>query len=149
MKNMNWGKWIALIFSVYVAFLLFWLVYSFSLDINLVEEDYYAKDIAYQEQIERIKRTVKLDEQVDLVYFPKERVYRIRFPKIGPIENYSGDVLLFRPANSKLDFSLPVKIDSSYTMRINTGKMQKGFWRIKIAWQVGNEKYYNEDSIER
>lgn len=149
LKNMNWGKWVALFFTTYVVFLLIMLFYSFSLDINLVEEDYYAKDLSYQEQIERIERTKDLKESITNIFYKKNNLYRVIFPNMDSPDKYSGKILLFRPSDAKMDFSMPIKLDSSYIMNINTSKMAAGFWRIKIAWQINDDKYYNEDSFEK
>ena len=149
LKNMNWGKWVALFFTTYVVFLLVMLFYSFSLDINLVEEDYYAKDLSYQEQIDRIERTKSLREPLTSKFYKNSNLYQIIFPRVDSPDEYSGKILLFRPSNAKLDFFMPIKLDSSYIMNINTSKMAEGFWRIKIAWQINDDKYYNEDSIEK
>ena len=106
---MNWGKWVALFFTTYVVFLLIMLFYSFSLDINLVEEDYYAKDLSYQEQIERIERTKDLKESITNIFYKKNNLYRVIFPNMDSPDKYSGKILLFRPSDAKMDFSMPIK----------------------------------------
>ena len=63
---MNWGVKIVISFVFFIG-LLFGLVYiSMNQDISLVSENYYEQELAYEDQIQRIKNTNNLEEGLAL-----------------------------------------------------------------------------------
>ena len=52
---MNWGKGIFIFYSLFVVAILSVVYFAFTQEVNLVSEDYYQQEIAYESQIERIK----------------------------------------------------------------------------------------------
>ena len=53
---MNWGNKIMLSFSVFVAIIITMVVVSMKQDVFLVSEDYYDKEVKYQNQIDKMKK---------------------------------------------------------------------------------------------
>ena len=60
-KNISWPLGIGIIYGLFVVFLLIYLVYANFNTVDLVTKDYYAKDLKYQQQIDRQDRTSGLE----------------------------------------------------------------------------------------
>ena len=60
-KGMGWGKGVWLIFGGFVVFILGCVAFASMQRFDLVTTDYYARQIAYQDQIEKNARTAQLD----------------------------------------------------------------------------------------
>ncbi len=138
----NWG------FGIVVSFILFALatfvmVYiSVSSTVDLVTDDYYEKELKYQQHIELVKSTSALEKNIDVDITASN--VRLRFPNIGTFGSYSGTVFFFRPSDKRGDFQKTVNLDSTYSQIFPTEKMKQGLWRAKIFWAVDKKEYYSE-----
>jgi hypothetical protein len=141
----NWGTWIVVSFILFAAGTFVMVYISMSTDVDLVTEDYYEKELKYQDHIDLVKGTNALDGQVAMEF--SDTMLRISFPAIGARETYSGAIQFFRPSDKKSDFILPVSVDSSYSQSIPVSLFAKGLWRVKIAWNVGKQNYYSEQPV--
>jgi nitrogen fixation protein FixH len=145
----NWGKSIFLFFTLYVLFLASFFFYTLNHQEGLVTENYYEKDLKYQKQIERIKRTLKLGPAFSIKYDAADTRIIISFPPEFDYKRITGKVKLYRPSDISRDFALPVKTDSSGIMKISAARMIPGLWKIKVNWQYGSDEYYGENSFTR
>ena len=61
MKNyQTWPVAITLIFSIFVLTLIGLVIFTSGHSVDLVSEDYYGQELAFQKQIDRIKRSRNL-----------------------------------------------------------------------------------------
>ena len=143
----NWGKGIVLGLSLFMGFILYLVItlstnnkYSF----DLVTEEYYAKEMAYQTEIDAEKNTHNLTSKIMgqrtaagwMLSFPEELHYSL----------VKGTVTLYRPSNEKLDFELPLSLNES-KMLIPANKMIDGRWNIIISFNQNGEEYLYKKSI--
>lgn len=143
MKNkMNWGGWIVVSFIVFIAGTAVMVSIAMRSSVDLVTEDYYEKELRYQDHIEVVKNTNALPQQVSLEYAPTG--IRVIFPKLADANIYSGSVRFFRPSDKRGDFSAEIKLDSSMSQQVPLTRFTVGLWRAKIDWQVGSQRYYSE-----
>jgi len=142
---MNWGKGIAIVIAVYCVGILFLVYKTMGVDFELVSEDYYAKELAYQDQIDKMKNVKALGQDVEIEVL--SGIVELRFPvelAEGPI---SGELLFFRPSDKSLDRSMPLELDGSGIMRISTESMKPGIFNLQIEWQANGIALYSEKSI--
>ncbi|MCK9409407.1 MAG: FixH family protein [Bacteriovoracaceae bacterium] len=140
--QMNWGTWIVVSF-IFFAVGTFAMVYiSMSTNVDLVTDDYYEKELKYQDHIDLVKGTNALEQQVGIDLTAS--VLRISFPRIGTRGTYSGTVEFFRPSDKRGDISSPISIDTSFIQTFPAKMFAKGLWRVKISWTVGAQNYYSE-----
>ncbi len=141
---LNWGLGVTVFYITFVVALVTLVVVVSQDKVDLVVEDYYAQDQIYQQQIDKIIRTKALTEQVKVVNSGNSIV--VKFPQY--LESViSGDILLYKPNNSKLDIILPIETNENKIQIINSEKLTKGFWKVKIDWMCNDSTYYNEDFI--
>ncbi len=139
-EKFNWGHGITLFYIIFVGAVITALVASFGVDRDLVADDYYAKDIAYQGQYEKMKNNLKSDN-LSIVYKKEEHILDFSFTKS---ENVTGFIEFYRPSSKKEDFMK--KIDQNRVI-ISTRDMSPGKWRVKVDWQEGRKSYYKEEEI--
>lgn len=139
----HWGTGIALTYTVFVGVLVFFVIKSTTFDNSLVVEDYYAKDIAYQEHYDKLANSLSLEK--DLKVELKRPNLQLRFPEdLGAI---SGEILFFSPSHSHLDFTVPISPDADFVQTIPVGDIRPGLWWVKVEWQAGGVEYYQEKRI--
>lgn len=136
---MNWGKGIFIFYSLFVIAILWVVAFSFSVDVNLVSDDYYQQEIAYEDQIVRIKNTYKLVEKPIMIL--KNGYVELSFPKeLRP----QGTILFFRPSNASLDRRIAIALGANGTQQIDFSIQKAGLWKAKLTWSQGEKEYYQE-----
>ncbi len=134
---MNWGKGIFIFYSLFVVAILSVVYFSFTQEVNLVAEDYYKQELAYEDQISRIRNTNKLANKPTLVL--RKNFIELTFPKeITP----KGNILFFRPSDSSKDSRTPIVLDANGTQKIDFSAQQQGKWIAKLLWSDGSKEYY-------
>ncbi len=141
----NWGTGILLTTVVFMSLIVAMVVHFMNQDVDLVTDNYYEKEIKYQNQIDKMERTYALSEDINIAY--KAGMVKLIFPGNKSAEKIIGSIHFYRPSDFKKDFKLPVKIDESGVQKITTASLAKGYWKIKIDWECGKNKYYTERSI--
>lgn len=143
--KINWGWGIAIFFTLFVVSLVFQVWKSTTYDHSLVEQDYYAKDIAYQEHYDRMLNASKLQKDLQIIQLPQKASIRLEFPK--EVGTPSGIIKFFNPANSQLDFERSVEVDAEKQQFISTAELKKGLWRVKVEWDADGKGYYKEEVV--
>lgn len=141
----SWGKGIFITYSLFLVIILTVVVYISSMDVNLVTEDYYEKELNHQEQIDIAARTIQLPEQLNITV--TQNLINLKFPSLFKPYDISGLVQFYRPSDSHQDFSVNIDLSDSLEQTIFTTSIQKGYWRIKVDWTVEEKDYFNEKLV--
>lgn len=141
----HWGHgifaFIVFFFVITVAF----VVWSFRQDLSLVEENYYADGLKYQEVISQKDNTDSLAEPVR---FQRDAAgVWIQFPEMVTGKTITGNIMVYRPSDSKLDFSIPLQLDTTNKLMIPLSHFTKGKYTLKLAWTLNSKAYYQEENL--
>ena len=128
--NLNWGKGIFITIVLFVIIVFIMVGISITRNVDLVANNYYEKEIKYQEQIDLLKKSNTLKENAK-IDFDGTNV-NISFPKNMDINSLKGTVNFYRPSDSEKDFNMPVNADANGTMKIGYEKFSKGLWKVQI-----------------
>ncbi len=145
--NSNWGKGIFAFYAGFVVFILVLVLFVSLQDISLVEDNYYDKDQTYQKQIERLRRTQELQQDISIEFAPISGVLSINYPEETLTNKTEGTVKLYRPSNSYYDRVYKVDPDESAQQIIETDGLIPGLWRVKITWGKGEVEYYSQKTL--
>ncbi|MFH1196264.1 MAG: FixH family protein [bacterium] len=143
--KMNWGKGIALTYILFIVVVLIMVAFSFTKEVNLVTDDYYEKEIKYQEQIEKLENTEQLAEKPEIKIV--NRQIEVIFPSVFNPFDVSGDIHFYRPADNKNDRTVELNLDGNSIQKIPIENMARGLWKIKIDWLAKDKKYYLEKIV--
>lgn len=143
--KLNWGWGIAIFYTLFVAALLYQVWKSTTYDNSLVEKDYYAKDITYQEHYNKLLNASKLQMDLSIIELPQKEAVRLTFPQ--EVGMPTGVIQFFNPSASTLDFSVAVACDEDREQLISTADLKKGLWRVKVEWEADGKAYYKEEVI--
>jgi hypothetical protein len=139
----NWGTGIFIFIALFIMVVVAFIIYTSNLDINMVEEKYYDKELAYQDQIDRINNTTALTWKINIKQEPGIMI--IQFPIQEPPLTPEGTLLFYRPSDPQKDFSIPLQLNDSSRQVIGIGAIDKGKWVIKMDWKMGGKDYYYEE----
>ena len=145
--KINWGTGIVLAFIGFISFIMYFII-TMNVDKkyehDLVTEDYYAEELDYQNDINKLENSKKLSENIS--YNKTEEGLVIYFPNnLDPVK-ITGKVFLYRPSNKQLDFDTAISLSKPYLL-IPDKRLVDGRWNIKIDWQYNGNSYLFKESI--
>lgn len=144
MKKINWGVGIVIAIACFMSFIIFLGVKMSTdkkFDHDLVTEEYYQQELAYQGELDAQQNSAGLTKniQVELsaegiqIVFPSEK------------KNIEGEVNLYRPSNKKLDIEVPISLENQQ-MFIPSEKLVEGKYKLSINWKSNGTSYlYKKD----
>ncbi len=141
---MNWGYKIAIVYSVFVVGILFMVYKSSTQNFDLVTEDYYAKELKFQEQIDAVKRTGALSDT--LQYTVKDGTLLLNFPTDFKGKEIKGEMHLYYAADKSKDVMKQFTAAGN-TANISLPAANKGAHHLIITWQVEGKDYYYDENI--
>ncbi|MCY7352421.1 MAG: FixH family protein [Cytophagaceae bacterium] len=139
---MNWGKSIVLVFIVFAGFIGFMIYRMCRQRVDLVRDDYYQTEIAYQQQINRLVNASQ-KKPLDMTYHAD--VQQIAF--VLPTTLHRGVIYFYRPSDRAQDFNLRIPDIHPARQVVSTAKLARGFWRVQLTWSDGQRDYYTEQDV--
>ena len=137
---MNWGKKIAIFYTVFAVSMLSAVIFASMQSFHLVSEDYYAEEIAYEKRIQEIKNVQELDGQVEVQQI-SESEFSFRFPPSA--QKAIGVIQFYRPSDAELDQTFPIKLADGKQL-ISVDELVGGNWQVQIRWAMDGKAYYQE-----
>ena len=138
----NWGTGIFIFLIIFFISIFWFVIFSFTVRQDLVEDDYYPKELEYEQQIQKQQNLNKLGEEISI---RKETEYIfLQFPKTQTDDEIKGQILVYRPSDSRLDETHYIKLDSLNEQQLNTSKFRSGKYILKIAWTYQQKAFYQE-----
>lgn len=132
---MNWGKGIAIALTLFIGFIVFLVVSIVSHSVELETEDYYMKDIAYQNEITSMENANALTEKPTIVMTSTHIV--VQFSSEKTFEDI--ELKLNRPNDGKLDRLYSIQNTKTFT--IDKKELQKGVYKIELSYKKNGANY--------
>ena len=141
--KLNWGHFILISFVLFVFLILYMVFRSYQHTNDLVAEDYYAKEIQFQEVIDKKKNAGELAENI--TWKSTSSGILIHYPALeGKI---GGKIVLFRPSDKNLDQEFDIVPDEKNEQVLPSEGLVSGKYQIQIDWKAGEEEYFTEGSV--
>ncbi len=137
-----WGYGIAAVYTAFALGTLGVVALTMTQKVELVSNDYYQQEVAYEQQIERQRQTNKLVHDATCKLTADGKFIEIKFP--SAMATAKGHLKLYRPSDSSLDREFEVTPDAGGTQLIAADKLTSGYWRVKLQWKWGGQSYYSE-----
>lgn len=145
--KLNWGASIVIAIVSFMAFILYFVVQMSTnkdLEHDLVTEEYYKKEIDFQQQLnkeinaQKLVTNIRIERTAEgvLVLFPEE----LDFTRI------EGKLFLYRPSNKQLDKEIALSL-TSHQMLVPQKQLLGGRWNIEIDWKHGEESYFYKKEL--
>jgi hypothetical protein len=112
---------------------------------ELVTEDYYAKEIQFQDQIDRTKNALILKTVLEWNKIGENWQLGLK-GDFNP-NNAVGSLTIYRPSDSTLDFEVPMELDTNFTQLVSGKNFKKGKYQIQVRWTVNDLDCYLEKNV--
>ena len=147
--KINWGTGIVLAFVGFISFIMYFVIAMSTnkkYDHDLVTEEYYKEELAFQQQIDKENNAKQLKGSISWKKTKEGLV--IEFPKELNPYYISGKVFLYRPSNKILDFETSISLPKkSHNMLIPGTNLLGGRWNITIDWKYKTKAFIFKESI--
>ena len=142
---MNFGNKLLLVFAVFASLMSYMVYRCFSIPVDLVSDQYYKDEIAYQDVIDGTKNANALFGKTSVKENPSDIV--IQLPTEMKNHLVKGTVLFYCPSNMENDRHLDLATDADGKQAIDIKKFSKGSYTVKIDWKDGSTHFYTEKPL--
>lgn len=144
MKKINWGHKIIFIYAVFVVGILCMVYQSSKQKFDLVETDYYAAELKYQDVIDASARAKAIGG--DLVVKYEMDSIKLILPDVFNGVSIKGKVHLYYAADQQQDVSVDFETLHAF-VAFKAGHQKKGNYTVKLDLIKSGVKYYYEQKI--
>lgn len=145
--KINWGTGLVIGMALFMGFILYFVVQIMTddkHDFDLVLEDYYSREMVYQEELDATSNSNAL--KVNIKGKRIEAGWLLTFPENFDPAKISGVVSMYRPSNKALDFVMPLELTDSKFL-IPDAKMVTGRWNATVTWSYDGKPYRFDNRI--
>lgn len=138
---MNWGKGIVIGMGLFIAFITFLVVNLVSQTVDLESEDYYKREINYEQEIAALTNANQLKERIKVT---TDNAYLIiQLP--NEIEVSEVEVGLIRPDDQKLDKKYTIRGTKSFL--ISKSELKKGAYNLEIVYKSDSKPCMQKETV--
>jgi len=141
----TWGTGIFIYIVLFVMICLAFIWYTTTLHINMVEEDYYPKELRHEEQLNKERNANALHERMQIAI--KRDSLKLILPGEMHGKKLTGQIHIYRPSDETLDLLLPLRPDTAGMQSVSRARLAKGKYIVKVEWATVTTKYYEEQEI--
>lgn len=142
--QIGWGWKITLLYSGFVALILFLVISSSRQQIDLVAKNYYEQEIRYQDVINAGKNQSGLSAALGIS--AKSDAVTISFPEEFSGKTVSGNIQFYAPVNAKWDRDFGIKLQNNAVI-IPRSELENTRYIVKISCVVDGKNFYQESDL--
>lgn len=145
--RIKWSTGIVIAIAAFITFIMVMVVTMVSdnaYNHDLVTDNYYQKELKYQDNIDATKNLHKLE--YPLVIQKVSDGVEVVFPKDLTPEKIKGKIFLYRPSNKALDSEIEINTNK-HSLVISDEALVSGRWDIVIDFTYNNQKYFYKEQI--
>ena len=142
--KISWGHKISIVYGLFVVGIMTMVYLTSKQNRDLVSDDYYAEELAYQEVINKSAKTASLSAPIEVV--KSENMLNINFPIEFDKKISKGKWTLYYAADIKKDIKGEFEI-SNRSLKLDFPINASGLYLFQIDWISDGVSYYYEKQI--
>lgn len=142
---MNWGNKILGTILVFVAGMLFMVSIAMRQKNEMIDQNYYQKEMQHQQLIDAEKHLNATGEPLRFSQ-NAQRDLEIRLPLSAIGHLRSGKVEFIRPNDKRMDFSIPLRPDKEGKQIVEAKYLARGMYQLRISWTNDQVDYYKAEN---
>lgn len=132
------------IFGVGIAAL---IVISTSNRSELVSDDYYERELRFQQDLDRQARTRTEAPDANLRYDAAQECLVLTLPAEHAAKQPAGRIQLYRPAAARDDHAVKLILDAGGRQMIPTATLARGRWQVRVVWTVDEREFGLDENV--
>ena len=139
---MNWGHKITLAILLFVAFIGYMVVRAFQENIDLVSDDYYAREISFEDKMRQQANFNVLEDPPTVLNTGEEII--ITFPGTSHVD---GIIHFYHPSRELFDKYYELSIAEDRSFVVNRNDLVAGLYRVNMTWRSDDKEYFQQESL--
>lgn len=142
---MNWGKGITIFIILFMGFIGSMVYVAFTKNADLVREDYYENELAFDQTKQERDNYKNLGEEIFIE--KNESGITFLFPE-EMRESSEGTIEFYRPDQKKYDREFAIAMNENRMQQFAYENFMEGYYNVSVRWKDRNQKgYIFESSI--
>lgn len=137
---MNWGKGIAIVLTVFMTFILTLAITMMRTSSDLESEDYYAREVNYEQEIQAQKNAAQ-GEKISYVVGDEFIVFNVP----NSLNSDEVQISLIRPNDKNLDRQY--QFQRTNTLLIAKKELVKGRYKLEISYQSQEKECLQKEEL--
>jgi len=142
---MNWGNKILIGFATFVVGICTMVYIAMKQTNEMVDDNYYEKELQYQSKIDASKNLAALAEKITVS--DSAGFIRIKFPEIAVNSNPVGHIECLRSSEQKKDVNVKLAIDAAGIQLLPKSTFINGVYQLRIDWVNSGIKYFHQQVL--
>lgn len=139
---MNWGKGLTIAIIIIMLSFLGMVYISFRQTNEMIEDNYYDRELKYQDIINSKNR---LNPYIEKLFIKDTaNLISIELPSEISSSITEGEILFLKMDNQRMDKKIQILQSKTY---IPKSDFQKGIYHYKIKWINETDEYFHEDQF--
>ena len=110
----------------------------------MVTEDYYEKELTFQDEIDAESNANALKARPEIR--TQANGFVLQFPE--ELKDAVGEIYFMRNNNESQDIRLPIKLNAKNEMLISSAKLADGEYEMFLKWKNNEQNYLIKKSIQ-
>jgi hypothetical protein len=142
---MNWGYKILIVILLFIAGMGTMLAIAMRQTNELMDEQYYVKELQHQDLIDAAANLSRLNEALLLKDSLQYLCLDIPDAAAGAVTE--GHIRFVRPSDQSRDRSFPLQANAKGIQLIAKKELSRGLYRVQIRWQSDHIPYYYDAPV--
>ncbi len=142
---MNWGNKILIGFSTFVVAISTMVYVAMKQTNEMVDDNYYEKELKYQGKIDASKNLSALAEKITIHY--DDGAITIKFPIASISSNAVGTIECLRSSEQRRDVNIKLAPDSNGLQSLPRSLFIKGRYQLRIDWTNKGVAYFHQQEL--
>lgn len=145
--KISWGWAIVIAFTLFISFIMYFvfnMITNKKYDHDFVTENYYEKELAYQQSKNSIEATQASGMAVEIS--PSKEGVMLIFPEKVSENQIVGTVSFYRPSDQNRDFKIPLQLKEN-KMLIPISVLDLGRWNVEVNYIFDQKEYLSAKNI--
>lgn len=142
----NWGYKILLVYLTFAGGILYMVYLTAQQNRDLVSDNYYEEELAYQKIIDQSAKTATLSATVEIETDQLNNSLQIHLPPEFSNTNTVGKWNLYFAADQKMDLEGTINTNNGNQL-IQLPEGRTGNYTCKLEWEANGQSYYFEKII--
>jgi nitrogen fixation protein FixH len=145
MKKLSWGTGIVLVIAGFFIVMAVMITIAMTHGTDLVTENYYDKELKYQDRITSVRRTAAIKDCIRMTQ--DGGILIVTIAGEATSSDLAGSIVFYNPADKRKDFAVAMALDSARSQRIATATIAKGLWKVQASWTAHGGEYFSEQPL--
>lgn len=142
-----WPLGIVIAFALFIAGTVGLIVLAAFQRPELVTQDYYERDLRYQQTYDSRARARALGTEAEVAFDAGSRCFRVHLPAWQGTALREATLHLYRPAAAEADRTVPLTLAAEGRCDVDARDLAPGLWRVRVEWKHADQSYLLERQI--